>query len=220
MSEIDQHARRIAELVAELEASPDEAVKARFFELMEHVDHLHRTCVWRLFERITELGGKGLVERIAADPAVKTLFILYDLIPALPLAPLEADAPVTPPHSGSFVPLASLTRRPAWRVAFAAADLPPGSLQAVEVDGVPVLLCRLDGGVSAFRNACPGSVLPLHLLPLAEGEIRCPWHGCRFDARTGARRAGEGPGLETFAAELAEDKIVVAQQPSPGAQPP
>src|SRR5262249_42719413 len=167
---LGQHAARIAELVPPFEAGGHDGGPAKLLELLEHIHHLHRTCVWRLFELTTELGGRGLVERLAADPAVKTLFVLYDLIPTEPLRPVVSSAAVTTPHSGGLLPLGmdrARRKEAEWQVAFAARDLPPGTLQAVEVDGLPVLLCSLDEGVFAYRNACGGTALPLHLGTLA-----------------------------------------------------
>src|ERR671930_418904 len=99
MADLEQHAARIAELMQQFEAGAEPQTRERIFELLEHVDHLHRTCVWRLFELVTELGGKGLIDRVAQDPAVKMLFMLYDLIPADPLMPLEADVRVAQPSA-------------------------------------------------------------------------------------------------------------------------
>ena len=82
---VEVHAGRIAEIIVELESLPDSEAKTKALELVEHVDHLHRTCVWRLFEILSELGGKGLIDRIVSEPSVKTLFVLYDLIPSQPL---------------------------------------------------------------------------------------------------------------------------------------
>lgn len=217
MADLEAHAARIAELMEQIEAAPATPARAELFELLEHVDHLHRTCVWRLFELLTELGGKGLVERLTADGAVKTLFVLYDLIPSEPLNPVAADAPVQAPGEAGFVPLGNLRRRSQWQVAFAASDLQAGTLRAIEVDGTPVLICARADGVSAFRNACPGSVLPLHLSGVFDQEINCPWHGCRYDAATGARLDREGGGLEPFAVELREDRIYISLQNAAGA---
>jgi nitrite reductase/ring-hydroxylating ferredoxin subunit len=209
---LEQHAARIAELVQQFEAGEDAGVRTRIFELLENIDHLHRTCVWRLFELTTELGGKGLVDRLAADPAVKTLFVLYDLIPTEPLRPVVSSASLTPPHSGGLIPLGMdrvRQREAEWQVAFAGQDLRPGTLHGVEVDGLPVLLCSLDADVFAYRNACGGTALPLHLGTLAGGEIRCPWHGCRYDARTGKQIEGDGIDLEPFPVTVQDGMIRV-----------
>jgi nitrite reductase/ring-hydroxylating ferredoxin subunit len=213
MADLEEHAARIAELMQQFEAGAGAPVREQVFELLEHIDHLHRTCIWRLFELVTELGGKGLIDRITADPAVKTLFVLYDLIPSEPLRPVVSSADVTAPYTGGFVPLGLGRLRgqpPAWKVAFARADLPPGSLQAVEIDGTPVLLCSLDDGVFAYRNACGGSALPLHLGTLANGVIHCPWHGCRYDAKTGKQLGGSGLDLVPFRVTVREGMIHVA----------
>jgi nitrite reductase (NADH) small subunit/3-phenylpropionate/trans-cinnamate dioxygenase ferredoxin subunit len=211
MADLEQHAARIAELMEHLESGGDAGVREKVFELLENIDHLHRTCVWRLFELVTELGGKGLIERVAEDPAVKTLFVLYDLIPSSPLRPVGGAA-VTAPYTGGFIPVESLRLRgrPDWKVAFNLDDLPPGSLHGVEVEGTPVLLCRAEEGVFAYRNGCGGGVLPLHLGTQVRGEIHCPWHGCRYDVRTGKRLDGAGPDLEPFQVALHDGIIHVA----------
>jgi nitrite reductase (NADH) small subunit/3-phenylpropionate/trans-cinnamate dioxygenase ferredoxin subunit len=213
MADLDQHAARIAELMQQLESGAEPKTRDGVFELLEHIDHLHRTCVWRLFELVTELGGKGLIDRVAEDPVVKTLFVLYDLIPIEPLRPIVSTGPVTGPYSGGFIPVESLRLRgqpPDWKVAFAQADLTPGSLQAVEIEGTPVLLCSVEERVFAYRNSCGGSILPLHLGTLASGEIHCPWHGCRYDVRTGKRIDGAGADLEPFQVAVRDGLIHVA----------
>jgi nitrite reductase/ring-hydroxylating ferredoxin subunit len=214
VADLEQHAAHIAELMRQFESGDDAVARAKVFELLESVDHLHRTCVWRLFELVTELGGKGLIDRVAADPAVKTLFVLYDLIPSEPLQPVAGSVPVTAPHEAGFIPAESLRirGRPDWRVAFARDDLPPGSLRAVEIDGVPVLLCGAEDEVYAYRNGCGGGPLPLHLGTQAGGEIHCPWHGCRYDMRTGKRIDGTGLDLEPFRVAVRDGVVHVAAQ--------
>ena len=86
-NEVDADAARIAELVKHFEESKDWVTQEKVFELLERIDHMHRTCIWRLYELTTELGGKGLVERLQMDPVIRTLFILYDLLPPEPTEP-------------------------------------------------------------------------------------------------------------------------------------
>jgi nitrite reductase/ring-hydroxylating ferredoxin subunit len=68
-----------------------------------------------------------------------------------------------------------------------AAELEGEELREVRVDGVPVLIARGHSGeICALAATCT------HLGgPLAEGSregdtVTCPWHGSRFDLRTGA----------------------------------
>ncbi len=94
-AEVEEDAARIAELVKHFEESKDWATQEKVFELLERIDHMHRACIWRIYELTTELGGKGLVERLQLDPMIKTLFILYDLLPP--------DSSHTPPeHQPQF----------------------------------------------------------------------------------------------------------------------
>src|ERR671936_133965 len=138
MSDIQNHASQVLELIREFERLENEPLREKIFELLEHIDHLHRSCVWRIFELTTELGGKGLVDRMTQDAAVKTLFMLYDLIPVDPLMPLEADVGTAPPGGAGFIPLRNIRgRRPSWKATFARQDLPDGTLRGVEIDGMP-----------------------------------------------------------------------------------
>lgn len=56
---------------------------------------------------------------------------------------------------------------------------------AARIEGVRLLLTRVDGQVRAIENRCP------HLgLSMAKGKvegpvIQCPWHGSTFDVCTG-----------------------------------
>ncbi len=80
-AEVEEDAARIAELVKHFEESKEWEAQEKVFEMLERIDHMHRACIWRIYELTTELGGKGLVERLQMDPMIKTLFILYDLLP-------------------------------------------------------------------------------------------------------------------------------------------
>lgn len=86
-----------------------------------------------------------------------------------------------------------------WVEVAPAAELEGPGLHGYVAGGRAVLLLEAGGGLQAYRNACPDSILPLHLGRREEGEVVCPWHGCRFDAATGERRGGEGPGLTRVA---------------------
>ena len=58
---------------------------------------------------------------------------------------------------------------------------------------MPLLLIRLDGEVYAYWDGCPpGSALTLQLGRVEGTTLVCPWHGCRYDLRTGKREDAEG----------------------------
>jgi len=84
------------------------------------------------------------------------------------------------------------------------AELRDDELRRVDVDGVSVLLARSrQGEVCALANTCT------HLGgPLAEGSregdtVTCPWHGSRFDIRSGS--VVEGPAV--FAQPRLETRV-------------
>ena len=93
------------------------------------------------------------------------------------------------PADSTFLPAASLQRafRPVYRDVCRADDLAPGTLRGVIVDGVAVLVVRVDDDFFAVRNACGDGPLPLDYSSLDGTELRCSWHGCRYDVRTGHR---------------------------------
>ena len=67
------------------------------------------------------------------------------------------------------------------------AELKPDSVHAVRCQGGSVLaLVCLGGQLYALENTCPHRGGPLAGGKLVAGELACPWHGFRFDPRTGA----------------------------------
>lgn len=100
--------------------------------------------------------------------------------------------------------------RPVYYDALASADLPESGIRGVEVNGVPVLLARVDGDVYAVRNRCGESPLPLEFSVVDGSELRCSWHGCRYDVRSGRRVDGEAGSLQVFPVSVDQDRVRVA----------
>lgn len=89
------------------------------------------------------------------------------------------------------------------------AELSSSELHGELVEGYPVLVLGTDQGPRAFRNACPGTMLPLHFGERRDGAIVCRWHGCRFDAATGRRIGEDGRGLERLESGVDEGHVWV-----------
>ena len=66
------------------------------------------------------------------------------------------------------------------------ADLAPGQMQAVEVNGKRIVLCNVDGAIFALSDECPHAGGWLSEGDLFGKEIVCPLHGATFDVTTGA----------------------------------
>src|SRR5881275_2850345 len=64
-------------------------------------------------------------------------------------------------------------------------ELEEGGLLAVEVDGEPICLAKVDGRVFAFTDNCTYISGPLNEGDLEGCVLTCPWHGAQFDVRTG-----------------------------------
>jgi nitrite reductase/ring-hydroxylating ferredoxin subunit len=56
----------------------------------------------------------------------------------------------------------------------------------VEFGGEPFRLVELEGSLVAHAATCPHWLGPLHEAAVVDGCVRCPWHGYKFDIRTGA----------------------------------
>ena len=93
------------------------------------------------------------------------------------------------PSDSIFLPAQSLRRakRPVYRRACSIDDIAPGSTRAVLMEGMNVLIARVETDVYAVRNACGDGPLPLDYSALDGHELKCSWHGCRYDIRTGRR---------------------------------
>ncbi|MDQ0464307.1 nitrite reductase/ring-hydroxylating ferredoxin subunit [Caulobacter ginsengisoli] len=62
----------------------------------------------------------------------------------------------------------------------------------VEFGAARFRLVELDGDLIAHAADCPHWLGPLDEAVVEDGCIRCPWHGYRFDVRTGASADGRG----------------------------
>ena len=91
------------------------------------------------------------------------------------------------------------------------AELPPGTLKGVEVNGIAVCLANADGTVYAFRDNCSHKDFPLHLGELEDTRLTCEWHGAQFDITTGrAVRIPAIKPIQTFEVKVEGDDILVA----------
>ena len=64
-------------------------------------------------------------------------------------------------------------------------DIQPSRMKEVEVHGEKVCLANVEGKYYAIGNVCTHLSGPLAQGKLEGYEVQCPWHGSRFDIRTG-----------------------------------
>lgn len=92
-------------------------------------------------------------------------------------------------------------------------DIPPTNMKTVQVDGEKICLANVEGKYYAIGNVCT------HLGgPLAEGklegyEVECPWHGSKFDTRTGKVTRPPATREEpTYEVKVEDDGILIRKQ--------
>jgi len=64
-------------------------------------------------------------------------------------------------------------------------QLPENDGTYAEAEGNRIALFNLGGEIYALDNACTHVGGPLSQGRVEEDEVECPWHGSRFDIRTG-----------------------------------
>jgi nitrite reductase/ring-hydroxylating ferredoxin subunit/Fe-S cluster biogenesis protein NfuA len=127
-------------------------------------------------------GTSGTLKRVVEEA-------LREGFPGFSELVAEEPPPVQEPIQLGRRPL----RRPRWVALGRLEDIAPGEMRALRPEGNPLLLVRLGEEVYAYRDGCPPeSTLTLHLGRLEGSTLVCPWHGCRYDARTGKRQDAEG----------------------------
>ena len=62
-------------------------------------------------------------------------------------------------------------------------DIGPSSMKAVHVAGEKVCIINIEGNI--IGNVCTHMGGPLNEGTLEGFEVQCPWHGSKFDVRTG-----------------------------------
>jgi nitrite reductase/ring-hydroxylating ferredoxin subunit len=89
-------------------------------------------------------------------------------------------------------------------------DIQPSQMKEVEVDGEKICLANVEGKYYAIGNVCTHLGGPLAQGKLEGHEVQCPWHGSRFDIRTG--RVTRPPAIRsepTYEIKVEDDNILV-----------
>ena len=79
-------------------------------------------------------------------------------------------------------------------------QVPPGTCRTVEVEGIFLALCNVDGTFHVVDNTCPHAGGPLGEGCMDGELVECPWHGWRFNVRTGERP--ENPEIRVACVEV------------------
>lgn len=180
-NEFEMLAGRVDQAIAEVR-NLDQEAQQKALALKSSIEEFHKVGLTRIVQRLkADPRGKELLFELAEDPSVYALFTLHGLI-----RNREAVA-ASPP--AALIPLKSLTANstPAWIAGPRLDDLSDGKLFRLDQGKASIVILRLGSDVQAFRNKCAHQGLPLDggTVDREAGTITCPWHGFRYDARTG-----------------------------------
>jgi nitrite reductase/ring-hydroxylating ferredoxin subunit len=92
-------------------------------------------------------------------------------------------------------------------------DIPPGEMMIVDVNATEVAIANVDGEFCAFANTCTHRGGPLgEGLLLPGGIVECPFHGGRFNVRTGeVVAAPPTEPVQTYTVRVEGESIQVAE---------
>lgn len=81
----------------------------------------------------------------------------------------------------------------------------------VSADGRPIAIFRLGAEMVAVDNVCRHAGSPLDDGLVAGGCVTCPWHGWRYDLRSGDHLTsfGRRRGLRTYPVRVEGDDVLV-----------
>ena len=82
-TEFHLRVQQLGKLVAELERMPDSALKVAAWELVHLLMEVHGTGIERMMEIVfdSQAGGPETIDKLGADPIVRSLLLLYSLHP-------------------------------------------------------------------------------------------------------------------------------------------
>jgi nitrite reductase (NADH) small subunit/3-phenylpropionate/trans-cinnamate dioxygenase ferredoxin subunit len=88
-------------------------------------------------------------------------------------------------------------------------DVPPGECRAVSAETMTFALCNVDGTIYALDNTCPHAGGPLGEGVLDGECVECPWHGWRYNVKTGVRPENPAIKVDCFPVHIEGDEIQV-----------
>nr|VFJ45064.1 MAG: 3-phenylpropionate/trans-cinnamate dioxygenase ferredoxin subunit [Candidatus Kentron sp. DK]VFJ52615.1 MAG: 3-phenylpropionate/trans-cinnamate dioxygenase ferredoxin subunit [Candidatus Kentron sp. DK] len=89
-------------------------------------------------------------------------------------------------------------------------DFAPNSSRTVTVEGTRIAVFNLNGEFHAMEGICTHEYKTLEGGTIEDGEVVCPWHGARFDIRTGeATCAPAYDPVDTFETRVEEGLVQV-----------
>ncbi len=93
-------------------------------------------------------------------------------------------------------------------------EIPQGTTKIVNVAGVELFVANVEGSFYALPNKCTHVGGLLGRGKLSGNIIQCPWHGSKFDVKTGAVVAGPAQSPEPTYEVRVEGSSVFVKKPT------
>lgn len=91
-----------------------------------------------------------------------------------------------------------------------ASDLKPGENKVVNVNGTEVALFNVEGRFFAITNTCPHRGGPLGEGFLEGDTVTCPWHGWRFNVKTGVSPVMPTVKAQQYSVKLEGNDVMIS----------
>jgi nitrite reductase (NADH) small subunit len=89
------------------------------------------------------------------------------------------------------------------------AEVPPGTIRELQIDGKTVALANVEGKFYAIENTCLHRGGPLGQGVLQGKTLTCPWHGWGYDVTSGKTVMNPAVGVSCYKVEVRGEDIFV-----------
>ena len=205
--EYQSHLEQLNQLMSEADGLPYPNAKELIFSILKYFDAVHREPLSRMMETLTEEHPE-IKHKLESDFSIKTMLGLYDLFKEPEVIPPKQKEGVV-----GFVPLEEVgllypVKKTEWLELGNVADFEEKKLYPRNFEKINFLVSKVDSQIYAIQNNCVDSILPIDLGKLEEHFLICPWHGCRYDLKTGQAENHPEKQLEVYPVEIEEDGLL------------
>jgi nitrite reductase/ring-hydroxylating ferredoxin subunit len=82
-----------------------------------------------------------------------------------------------------------------------AAEIAPGQIREIRLEGISIALANVGGQFYAISNTCLHRGGPLGQGSLQGNTVTCPWHGWSFDVTSGKVSGSQSAGVARYPVE-------------------
>ncbi len=88
-------------------------------------------------------------------------------------------------------------------------DVPSGEGKVVQANGKEIAVFNCDGTFYAIDNTCLHKGGPLGEGVLEDSIVTCPWHGWKYDVKTGISAANPAIKVKSYPVKIEEGEVKV-----------